>query len=211
VRRAAEALHHRDYLTVCLLVRREHLFPDNWIYVHEPSVKVARIQNYKNWSPEMVPDPSFTSLGLEYFCQEGDELWRQSDEGLVELATRELDAIGLARGAEVVDGCVFRAREAYPIYDATYAASLRVVRNFVGRFENLQTIGRNGLHRYNNQDHAMMSGFLAARNLLQGRRFDVWSLSSDAEYFEEARVTVAPRAATARDGRRLLRNETPAP
>jgi protoporphyrinogen oxidase len=185
VRKAAEALRHRDYLTVCLILRRPHVFPDNWIYVHDPSVRVARIQNYKNWSGDMVPDPARTSLGLEYFCQEGDDLWSRTDPELVDLAARELRAIGLAEAGDVEDGCVFRVKEAYPVYDSAYCDRLAVVRSFIDGLANCQTIGRNGLHRYNNQDHAVLSGLLAARNLLHGRRFDVWSIGSDADYFEE--------------------------
>jgi protoporphyrinogen oxidase len=184
--KAADDLRHRDYLTVCLILRRASIFPDNWIYVHDPSVRVARIQNYKNWSSDMVPDPSKTSLGLEYFCKEGDDLWSRSDAELIELATRELLAIGLGREGDVEDGCVFRVKEAYPIYDAAYRENLRVVRAFTEGLANCQTIGRNGLHRYNNQDHATLSGLLAARNLLHGRRYDVWSIGSEADYFEEA-------------------------
>jgi protoporphyrinogen oxidase len=191
VRRAADRLRHRDYLTVCLILRRAHLFHDNWIYVHDPSVQVARIQNYKNWSPDMVPDPSRTSLGLEYFCKQGDGLWSRSDAELVELAARELEAIGLARDGDVEDGCVFRVKEAYPVYDATYRENLEVVRAFLAGLANCQTIGRNGLHRYNNQDHAVLSGLLAARNLLGGRRYDVWNIGTEAEYLEEAPAAVA--------------------
>jgi protoporphyrinogen oxidase len=148
-------------------------------------VRVARIQNYKNWSADMVPDPAQTSLGLEYFCQEGDDLWSRTDTELVDLAARELRAIGLAGPGDVEDGCVFRVKEAYPVYDSAYCAQLAVVRSFIDGLANCQTIGRNGLHRYNNQDHAVLSGLLAARNLLHGRRFDVWSIGSDADYFEE--------------------------
>jgi protoporphyrinogen oxidase len=191
VRRAADQLRHRDYLTVCLILRRPHVFPDNWIYVHEPGVRVARIQNYKNWSAEMVPDAGQTSLGLEYFCQEGDDLWARTDAELVELATRELERIGLAQPGDVEDGCVFRVKEAYPIYDAGYGEQLAVVRSFVEGLTNCQTIGRNGLHRYNNQDHAVLSGLLAARNVLHGRRFDVWSIGSEADYLEEAPAIAA--------------------
>ena len=196
VRRAASGLRHRDYLTVCLILRRRELFPDNWIYVHDPKVRVARIQNFKNWSPDMVPDAAKTSLGLEFFCTEGDSTWSLSDAELVDLATRELEQIGLALREEVEDGCVFRVSHAYPIYDAGYRAELECVKSFLAGLDNLQTIGRNGLHRYNNQDHAVLSGLLAARNVLEGqRRYDVWSIGSDADYFEEdaARPATASR------------------
>jgi protoporphyrinogen oxidase len=186
VRRAGAKLRHRDYLTVCLILKRRDLFPDNWVYVHDPSVRVARIQNFKNWSPDMVPDPEKTSLGLEYFCGEDDPTWSLGDADLVELATRELAAIGLGRAEDVEDGCVFRVKHAYPIYDAGYRAELETVKSFLADLDNCQTIGRNGLHRYNNQDHAALSGLLAARNVLvDRRRYDVWSIASDADYFEE--------------------------
>ena len=184
VRRAAAALRYRDFLVVCLIVDRADLFPDNWIYVHEPGVRVSRIQNFKNWSPDMVPDAAKTSLGLEYFCTAGDDLWTASDVELVALARREVEAIGLAPAAAVLEGCVRRVPKAYPIYDRTYADHLGVVRAFVDGFANLQTIGRNGLHRYDNQDHAMMTGMLAARNVATGASHDVWAVNTDAEYHE---------------------------
>ena len=187
VREAAASLHYRDFLTVCLIVDGPDLFPDNWIYVHDPGVRVGRIQNFKNWSPDMVPDPTKTSLGLEYFCDEGDELWSSSDADLIALGTAEVARLGLTRGAAVVDGCVVRVPKAYPIYDADYREHLDRVRAYVAGFTNLQTIGRNGLHRYNNQDHAMLTGMLAVRNLMQGERNDLWSVNTDQEYHEEIR------------------------
>ena len=188
IRRAADALAYRDFLTVGLIVDRPDLFPDNWIYVHDPTVKVGRIQNYRNWSPDMVPDPSQTGLGLEYFCNEGDSLWTASDEELIALATREIARIGLARAEDVRGGCVIRVPKAYPIYDDAYREHLDALRSFVERFENLQTIGRNGLHRYDNQDHAMLTGMLAVRNILFGEKNDVWAVNADAEYHEEVRL-----------------------
>lgn len=185
VREAAAKLAYRDFLTVCLIVNKPHLFPDNWIYVHSPEVRVGRIQNYKNWCPDMVPDPGKTSLGLEYFCCEKDSFWNKPDDELVELGKRELERIGLARAADVEGGCVFRSDKAYPVYDNGYCDYLRTVRAFVDDLENLQTIGRNGLHRYDNQDHAMLTGVLAARNLLLGEQNDVWSVNTDREYQEE--------------------------
>jgi protoporphyrinogen oxidase len=184
---AAAKLHYRDFLTVCLIVDQADLFPDNWIYIHDPSVKVGRIQNFKNWSPDMVHDPTRTSLGLEYFCTEGDALWGMPDADLMELAKREIDRIGLARYGDVVDGCVFRVPKAYPVYDSDYRDHLAEIRTFTEGLSNVTTIGRNGLHRYNNQDHAMLTGMLAVRNLIAGERHDLWSVNADQAYHEEIR------------------------
>jgi protoporphyrinogen oxidase len=201
VRRAAASLRYRDLVVVCLIVDAPALFPDNWIYVHDPGVRVARIQNFKNWSPEMVPDPSFTSLGFEYFCDEGDGFWTRDDRELLQLAREELGRIGLADPGRVVDGCVFRVGNAYPVYDATYAAHLAVVREFMATLENCATVGRNGLHRYNNQDHSMLTARLAVRNLLLGEANDVWSVNTDADYHEEGREPAggAPEAGVVAD------------
>jgi protoporphyrinogen oxidase len=182
---AAEGLSYRDFLTVCLIVNRPSVFPDNWIYVHDPDVRVGRIQNFKNWSPEMVPDQSKTGLGLEYFCSEGDDLWTMADDELIALGTREMEQIGLIRPGDVEDGRVVRVPKAYPVYDERYRDHLEVIRRYVNRFENLQTVGRNGLHRYNNQDHAMLTGMLAARNIVLNQRRDLWSVNAEQEYLEE--------------------------
>jgi protoporphyrinogen oxidase len=192
VQQAARQLRFRAFLTVCVIVDAAHMFPDNWIYVHEPNVRVARIQNFKNWSPAMTPDPAKTSLGLEYFCDEGDATWLTPDGDLIDLAARELASIGLiADPSEVVDGCVFRVPKAYPIYDEEYAEALQVVRAYVDGFDNLRTVGRNGLHRYNNQDHSMVAGQMAARQLLLGETGDLWSINTDDEYHEQ-KVSAAP-------------------
>jgi protoporphyrinogen oxidase len=185
---AAENLKHRDFLTVCLIVDQQNLFPDNWIYVHVPNVRVARIQNYKNWSEAMIPDSTQTSLGMEYFCNQGDELWSMEDRDLVALARREVDAIGLASSEKVIDGCVYRLANAYPVYDSTYASSLKTVRSFCDELENLRTIGRNGLHRYNNMDHSMLTGMLATRMLVLGEQHDLWSINAEQEYLEQTEV-----------------------
>ncbi|HYR96708.1 MAG TPA: hypothetical protein VEM57_08215, partial [Candidatus Binatus sp.] len=137
---------------------------------------------------DMVPDLGCTSLGLEYFCTEGDDLWRMSDHDLVELGKREVERIGLARAADVEDGCVVRVAKAYPVYDSSYVEQLAMVRGWIASLANLQTIGRNGLHRYNNQDHAMLTGMLAVRNLLHGEAHDLWSVNTDREYQEEIRA-----------------------
>jgi protoporphyrinogen oxidase len=188
---AASRLSYRDFLTVVLIVNKPHIFDDNWIYVHDPGVHVGRIQNFKNWSPDMVPDADKTSLGLEYFCTEGDAVWSMADADLIEMGRREIDWIGLARREDVVDGCVVRVEKAYPVYDSDYREYLDVVREFIDGLENCQSIGRNGLHRYNNQDHAMVTGMLAVRNLVLGERNDLWSVNTDQEYHEEMRQPVA--------------------
>jgi protoporphyrinogen oxidase len=184
---AAKQLKYRDFLTVCLIINREDLFPDNWIYIHDPSVKVGRIQNFKNWSPDMVPDLSKTSLGLEYFCNEGDELWNMSEADLIELGSREIEQIGLARYEDIEDGCVFRVPKSYPVYDSDYRHHLDTLKEYVESLENFQTIGRNGLHRYNNQDHAMLTGMLAVRNIVFGEQNNLWVVNAEQEYHEEIR------------------------
>ncbi len=189
-RAAAASLKYRDFLTVALVLRDDgSLFDDNWIYVHDASVKVGRIQNFGSWSPEMVPRPGLACLGLEYFCFEGDGLWNSSDADLVERAAAELDKLGLAARDRVVDGCVVRQPKAYPVYDDAYQAAVDAVRaEFDERFPGFHFVGRNGMHRYNNQDHAMMTAILTVENILSGRRrFDVWGVNEDAEYHEELR------------------------
>ena len=175
--------HYRDFLTVALIVKGKELFPDNWIYIHEPGVNVGRIQNFKNWSPEMVPDANYTCLGLEYFCFEGDGQWKAPDADLIELGTREVARLGLVEKAAVTDGTVVRMPKAYPVYDCTYNRGLAAVRRFLKTVPNLQLVGRNGMHHYNNQDHSMLTAVLAARNILGGR-FDLWSVNVDEDYHE---------------------------
>jgi len=192
---AAETLHYRDFLTVCLIINKPNLFPDTWVYIHDPTVQVGRIQNFKNWSPDMVPDLTKSSVGLEYFCTEGDALWTMADADLIELGKREIDRIGLASYAHIEDGCVFRVPQAYPVYDSGYREYLAIVRGFVDGLENFQTIGRNGLHRYDNQDHAMLTGILAVRNLVVGEKHDIWSINTDQEYHEESRDAITEREA----------------
>jgi protoporphyrinogen oxidase len=184
---AARSLKHRDFILVALIIDEPHLFPDNWIYVHSAEARVGRIQNFKNWSPDMVPDPAKTSLGMEYFCARGDDLWQRDDSELIRLAAREVDQLGLASAADVEDGCVIRQPGAYPVYDAEYRRHLDVLRDYLTGFENLQTIGRNGMHRYNNQDHSMLCGLYAARNLM-GASHDVWDVNTERSYYEEQQV-----------------------
>ncbi|MEG4407926.1 NAD(P)/FAD-dependent oxidoreductase [Microcoleus sp. MON2_D5] len=184
---AARSLKYRDFLIVSLIVNRKDLFPDNWIYIHSPEVKVGRIQNFKNWSAALVPDASKSCLGMEYFCSVGDEVWEMSDAQLIELATRELVGLGLATTAEVEDGVVIRQPKAYPVYDGEYRGHLQVLEGFVKGIENLQTIGRNGMHRYNNQDHSMLTGMLAVRNIL-GEKHDLWDVNTERSYYEDFSV-----------------------
>jgi protoporphyrinogen oxidase len=185
-REAAARLRYRDFITVALVVEKPDLFPDNWIYIHEPSVKVGRIQNFRSWSPEMVPDPNLACLGLEYFCFEGDGLWSSSDDELIALAKRELAAIGLASEAECIDGCVVRQKKAYPVYDEGYRQNVETIRaELEQHFPDLHLVGRNGMHKYNNQDHAMMTAMLTVRNILAGSKlYDIWDVNEDAEYHE---------------------------
>ncbi|MCP5023140.1 MAG: NAD(P)/FAD-dependent oxidoreductase [bacterium] len=182
---AAANLRYRDFLIVALVVDRPELFPDNWIYIHSPDVHVGRVQNFKNWSPDMVPDQSKTALGLEYFVQEGDELWSTTDEDLIEMARKECDMLNLAPSEAVEDGSVIRVKKAYPVYDDNYKEALGIIRTWLENLQNLQLIGRNGQHRYNNQDHSMMTGVLAARNIL-GENNDVWSVNVELDYHEES-------------------------
>lgn len=191
VQGAASQLRFRALVLVGLIINRSDLFPDNWIYVHDPEVKVGRIQNFKNWSPDMVPHPKMTGLGMEYFCNEGDALWNMADRDLIALAARELAAIGLAKQTEVVDWVVYHQPKAYPVYEPGYREHLAVIRKFLNSIENLQTIGRNGLHRYNNQDHSMLTAMLAVRNLF-GEKHDLWSVNTDRSYYEDFSKQVPP-------------------
>jgi len=181
---AARGLKYRDFLIVALVIKRESLFPDNWLYIHSPDFRVGRIQNFKNWSPAMVPDSSMTCLGMEYFCSEGDDLWEMPDDDLVELATREIVQLDLGvEPGDTVDGCVIRQHKAYPVYDGEYRQHLKVLEDYIKTFENLQTVGRNGMHRYNNQDHSMLTALLAAKNIL-GEQHDLWNVNVERSYHE---------------------------
>ncbi len=193
-RDAATALRYRDFVMVALILKDRQLFADNWIYIHDPGVKVGRIQNFKSWSPEMVPDPALCCYGLEYFCFEGDGLWTSSDEKLIALAAEELEKLGLAARSDVLDGCVVRSPKAYPVYDDHYAASVSVIRAELERdYPGLHLAGRNGMHKYNNQDHAMMTAMLTVENILADRQlYDVWRVNEDAEYHEAGTAGAAP-------------------
>jgi protoporphyrinogen oxidase len=189
-KRAAERLKYRDFITVMLILKDRHMFDDNWIYIHDPSVKVGRVQNFRSWSPEMVPEPDKVCYGLEYFCFEHDGLWDSSDGALIELARRELIQIGLAKEGDFIDGCVVRQRKAYPVYDDDYARHVATIRQELEtRYPNLHLVGRNGMHKYNNQDHAMMTAMLCVENILANTRlYDLWQVNSDAEYHEQGLV-----------------------
>jgi protoporphyrinogen oxidase len=182
----ARELKYRDFLTVVLIGHCEQDLPDNWIYIHDESVKVGRVQNFRSWSPDMIPDAVSTCLGLEYFCFEGDGLWAADDCDLIALAKAEITKIGLMRAEDVRDACVVRQAKAYPVYDEGYADNVAVIRRELHlRFPTLHLVGRNGMHKYNNQDHAMMTGMLTAENILAGETlYDVWQVNEDAEYSE---------------------------
>jgi protoporphyrinogen oxidase len=181
---AARGLRYRDFLTVALVVDGEDLFPDNWIYIHEPKVSVGRIQNYRSWSPWMVPDPSKACVGLEYFCFAGDELWTMADDDLVALAADELAQLGLADRSKVERGFVSRVPKAYPIYDSNYAGRVATIRQWLDGIENLQQVGRNGLHRYNNSDHSMLTAMRAVENVLFDAGHDIWEVNAESVYHE---------------------------
>jgi len=187
---SANSLRYRDFLTVGLILRDRKRFNDNWIYIHDPNVKMGRVQNYKAWSPEMVPDPDYCCYGLEYFCFEGDGLWTMRDSDLIALGTKELEEVGLGNVVDVADACVIRQPKAYPVYDDNYQKHVGVIRRTLeAHCHNLHLVGRNGLHKYNNQDHAMITALLAARNILAGEnKYDVWSVNEDGEYHESSDV-----------------------
>ena len=181
---AANGLRYRDFLTVALVVDGEDLFPDNWIYIHEPDVRVGRIQNFRSWSPWMVPDPSKACVGMEYFCFVGDDLWTMADDDLVDLAATELEKLRLAPKSKVEKGYAIRVPKAYPIYDADYAERVQVIRGWLDGIENLQQVGRNGLHRYNNSDHSMLTAMRAVENAFEGADHDIWAVNAESVYHE---------------------------
>jgi protoporphyrinogen oxidase len=181
---AARQLSFRSFILVGLIVEQCHLFPDQWIYIHNPAVSVGRIQNFKNWSAAMVPEEGKTSVGMEYFCTEGDRLWTLPDSDLVALAARELSVLGLASQQDVTDAVVFRQPKAYPVYDQGYDLNLGIIKQYLASFDNLQTVGRNGMHRYNNMDHSMATGRLAARNIM-GENHQLWEINEEGAYLEQ--------------------------
>ena len=187
---AATRLRYRDFVLVALITTEQEPFPDNWIYLHDPGTRAGRVQNFGAWSADMVK-PGTTCLGVEYFCFEGDDIWEMDDARAVELAKDELARIGLLDPTKVIDGVKVRVAKAYPTYDSVYEQALPVIQEYLTGFQNLHTCGRNGLHRYNNQDHSMWTAILATLNLLDGTDYDVWSVNTEAEYLEEGDVVEA--------------------
>ena len=197
VLRAADDLHFRDFLTVALVVPEEYSFPDNWIYIHSPDVKVGRIQNFGSWSPYLVKDGR-TCLGLEYFVFEGDDLWSAADEELIERAKREVEILGLVDPSKVETGYVVRQPKAYPVYDDVYAKNVAVLTDWIHTtVPNVHPVGRNGMHKYNNQDHSMLTAMLTVENILGKGDHDIWSVNVDEDYHEES--SSSARTGTGRD------------
>ncbi len=187
IQNAGKNLKYRDFLMVALVVEDDGtIFDDQWLYIHGPEVKVGRIQNFKSWSPEMVPCPSETCLGMEYFCFEGDDLWKMSEKDVSELAKKELALLGLVEANKVKKVKVVKQRKAYPVYDDAYQEHLKTIKEFINtNYDDLYTIGRNGMHQYNNQDHAMMTGMLVASNIIEGsKKYNHWQVNQQAEYLE---------------------------
>lgn len=182
--KSANSLWYRALIIVVLIVDQKEIFDDQWVYIHSPEVSVGRIQNFKNWSQEMVPDGNTTSLGMEYFCTEGDTVWNLPDEELVKIASKEIQILGLSKEQYVIDSFVARQSGAYPVYDKEYKRHIFVIKEYLDSFTNLQTIGRGGMHRYNNMDHSMITGILAAENIA-GAKNDIWKVNEDADYLEE--------------------------
>jgi protoporphyrinogen oxidase len=192
---AARRLKYRDFLIVALVLDTPDPFDDNWIYIHSDGVRVGRIQNFRAWSEDMVADPAHSSIGMEYFCDEGGDIWSMADDALIAMAAAELETLGLGRAGSVLKGHVIRQKKAYPVYDTEYRGALEVISDWIGSLENFQTVGRNGLHRYNNQDHSMLTGLYAARNIL-GADHDLWTVNVERAYHEEMQLE-KPEAAKA--------------
>ncbi|HEX2850830.1 MAG TPA: NAD(P)/FAD-dependent oxidoreductase [Acidimicrobiales bacterium] len=197
---AADEITYRDFLSVALVVPEEFAFPDNWIYIHSPEVEVGRIQNYGSWSPYMVKEGR-TCLGLEYFVFEGDEMWNKSDDDLIEQAKREIAFLGLVDPSRVELGHVVRVPKAYPTYDEGYADRVETLRKWIDtNTPNVHPVGRNGMHRYNNQDHSMFTAMLTVENIVEGTNHDVWSVNVEEEYHEESATSgESGRLGTGRD------------
>jgi protoporphyrinogen oxidase len=182
---SARNLSYRDFITIGVILNKDNIFPDNWIYIHSPEINAGRLQNFKNWNPEMVPDPATTSLGLEYFCFDSDPIWSQPKSSLIDIAIEDLARLHFAEARDLIDAVVVKVPKAYPVYSPNYQARVKVVRDYVRTLPIIQTVGRNGLHRYNNMDHSMLSGIYAARNLL-GEHLSPWGINVEEEYHETA-------------------------
>jgi len=187
IKKTAQKLNYRDFISVSLILKEKNKIKDHWIYIHNPLVRVGRIQNYKAWSKEMVPDAQMNCYGLEYFCFEGDGLWDLTDASLIELAKKELCKLNLAHQEEIQEGFVIRQKKAYPVYDQNYAKNVEVIRKYTEeKFTNLHFVGRNGMHKYNNQDHSMMTAMLTVKNIILGyKKYNTWNVNQDAELIEK--------------------------
>lgn len=188
---AARRLRYRSLIEVCLIVKGQTDFPDQWIYIHATEVKTARVQLYRNWSDYMgSADPAFTNLGMEYFCFTDDDLWKSSDEEIIDLAKKELAKIKVFRDFSVTDGFVVRVPYAYPVYVGRHQEDLQILKKYIEKIENLEVIGRSGMYKYNNMDHSILTGIYAARNILAGaKKYNLWEVNTEQEYLEEAKST----------------------
>ena len=222
VREVSDGLMYRDFITVGLLLddlkvkdetaHDKKPITDNWIYIQEPDVLAGRLQIFNNWSPWMVGDPGKMWIGVEYFCNEGDQLWTRPDEKMKELAVEELVRIGIIEKSALLDAVVLRMPKAYPAYFGTYSR-FDEVRQFLDTFENLFPVGRNGMHRYNNQDHSMLTAMTAVDNII-ARRIDksnIWDVNTEMEYHEERSALEAPQTQTAVDSEPALESCAPSP
>jgi len=181
----SKKLHYRSLLTVDIIINKKDVFPDNWIYIHSPEVKLGRIQNFKNWSTDMVPDANKTSLGLEYFCNEGDEFWNMPDDELFKLVSLEVEKINICKISDIEDHLIIRIPKAYPVYDMEYKEPLDAIEKYIKKFSNLQLVGRYGLFKYNNMDHSILTALYAAQNIENGNSlYDTWGVNTDEEYHE---------------------------
>jgi protoporphyrinogen oxidase len=186
VREAARGLKYRSLLCVNLLIDAEQENPDTWVYVHSPEVDCGRIQFYKNWSPWMVPNPDQSAIGMEYFCNEGDALWTADNGAMIAQARSEIEKLQLVDPSKIFDAFVVRMPKCYPVYDSGYSEKLAQVKAYLDTLENLQPVGRNGMFKYNNADHSILTSLYAVRNLL-GENLDIWGINTDQEYHEEKR------------------------
>lgn len=197
---AARSLSYRDFLNVAVVVNRTGLFPDNWIYIHDAAVRASRIQNYNNWSAGLAAEPGTTCLGVEYHCNLGDDLWRAPDAKLIAQAAAELEHLKLARASEVLRGWVIREPHAYPRYTGDYQRNIQTIADYLANIPNFFTVGRAGMHKYNNQDHSMLTAMLAVDNLC-GAHHDLWAVNADDEY-HEIRLTTRGSIAAKENGNR---------